>query len=221
MSLLKLVKNWVNNLLIAGQNFLVPESARIQKLLEIDPWHLKRLLPASPVRIKDVLVLFSYQNSIVRLIVKSIKYKNNSNLRKRIATYFYEEIIEMLPDLILFEGNLPILIPMPMSRKEKASRGFNQCEEICLEISRLAQGEIESINKALNKIRETRRQTTLDRTARLSNVTDSMLANSQIVENQTIIVVDDVYTTGATMAEARRALKLAGAKRVINIFIAH
>lgn len=221
MSLLKLVKNWINKLVAAIQDFLVPENTKIQKLLAMDIWVMKRLLPTSPVNIKDVLVLFNYNNQVVKFMVKLIKYKNNNNLRKRIATYFHEEIIEMLEDITLFDGAPPILIPMPMSKKEKRSRGFNQCEEICLEIGKLAPKEINISYQALKKIRETKRQTSLDRAARLLNVKDSMVANTELVQNKTIIVLDDVYTTGASMEESRRALKLAGAKRVINLFIAH
>ncbi len=221
MSLLKLAKNWINDLIAAIQDFLVPENTKIQKLLAMDLWVMKQLLPTSPVNIKDVLVLFNYNNQVVKFIVKSIKYKNSSSLRKRIATYFQEEIVEMSEDITLFEGAPPILVPMPMSKKEKRARGFNQCEEICLEIGKLAPTEINISYQALKKVRETKRQTILDRTERILNVKNSMVADSQLVQNKTIIVLDDVYTTGASMEEARRALKLAGAKRVINLFIAH
>ena len=101
------------------QNLLVPEESRIQRLLFLEPSKLQELLPRSVVHSKDILVLFDYSNKIVRLIVKSIKYKNNLNLKKIIAKYLYEEIIDLSSDIALFEGVPPILVPMPMSRKEK------------------------------------------------------------------------------------------------------
>lgn len=203
------------------QNLLIPEDRRIQKLLNLSPHILRELLPSSPVNIKDIFVLFDYGNKIIKLIVKSIKYKNNVNLRKRVAGYLYEETMELCSDLTLFEGTPPILLPMPMSKDEKNKKGFNQCEELCKEIEKLSSGNIKISYDALKKIKETKRQTTLSREERELNVEDSMQAEEKIIKNKTIIVLDDVYTTLATFSEARRALKYAGARRIIGIFIAH
>ncbi len=218
---MKTFKKWVKRLIATIQNLLAPEDAKIQKLLDFPAGIMRDLLPKSPVYMKDVFVLFDYQNKIVRLIVKSIKYKNNANLRKRIAVYLYEEIIDMSSDIALFEGAPPLLVPMPMSKKEKRKRGFNQCEELVREIKKLGGDNIEVSYDTLKKIRETERQTKLSREERILNVMNSMEAESKIIKNKTIIVLDDVYTTGASLSEARRALLSAGAKRVIGIFIAH
>jgi ComF family protein len=203
------------------QNLLAPEDIKIQKLLDLPAGTMRDLLPKSAVYSKDIFVLFDYQNKIVRLIVKSIKYKNNAGLRKRIANYLYEEIIDISSEIALFEGAPPLLVPMPMSKIEKRKRGFNQCEELVREIKKLGGNNIEVSYDTLKKVRETERQTTLSREKRAENVRECMKAENKILKNKTIIVLDDVYTTGASLTEARRALLEAGAKRVIGIFIAH
>ena len=214
------------------QNLLAPESIKIQKLLHLEASLMRDLLPKSPVYSKDIFVLFDYQNQIVRLIVKAIKYKNNANLRKRLAIYLYEEIVDISTEVALFEGAPPLLVPMPMSKKEKRSRGFNQCEELVREIKKLGGNNIEVSYNTLKKIRETQRQTKLSREARAENVKNSFQAVptsiGTVVDTtvgtkhpRTVIVLDDVYTTGASLAEARRALLEAGSKRVIGLFIAH
>ena len=204
------------------QNLLAPEDIKIKKLLAIDVGTMRELLPKSPVYSKDIFVLFDYQNKIVRLIVKSIKYKNNASLRKRVAVYLHEEIVDMSSEIGLFEGMPPLLIPMPMSKLEKRKRGFNQCEELVKEIKKLGGQNIEVSYNTLKKIRETERQTTLSREERALNVKDSMsVSDFSKIKNRVVIVLDDVYTTGASLLEARRALLSAGAKRVISIFIAH
>lgn len=203
------------------QNLLVPEDSKIRGLMNLESAVMRDLLPKSPVYSKNIFVLFDYQNKMVRLMIKAIKYKNNQNLRKRIASYFYEELVDMSSEISLFEGAPPILVPMPMSKLEKRKRGFNQCEELVREIKKLGGDNIEVSYNALKKIRETERQTKLSREERILNVVDSMEAESKITKNKTIIVLDDVYTTGASLSEARRALLSAGAKRVIGIFIAH
>jgi ComF family protein len=216
----KFAKWWkkVSELII---DTLVPEHTKIQKLLTIDSTTLYNLLPKSQTQVKDLVVLFNYENQIVRSIVKSIKLKNNQSLRQRIAQYLTDELVEMVSEINLFEGRPPILIPMPMSKKEKRQKGFNQCAEICQEIEAMKINNLRFEYHLLKKVRETKRQTTLGRTDRLLNVQNSMQANSALAKNQTIIVLDDVYTTLASFSEARRALLSASARRVIGLFIAH
>lgn len=182
---------------------------------------MRHLLPKSVVHMQDIFVLFDYQNAVVRTIVKAIKYKNNQSLRKRIALYLYEELTEIVPDIALFEGALPLLVPMPMSKKEKMERGFNQTEELVREIKKLAGDDTEVSYNTLKKIRETERQTGLSREERAKNLENSMVADQNKIKNRVVIVLDDVYTTGASINEAARALLAVGAKRVIGLFIAH
>ena len=220
MKILEKLKKCLERFISATQDLLVPENIKVQKLLDLPISFLRDLLPKSPVYSKDIFVLFNYDNKIVRLIVKSIKYKNNANLRKRIAVYFYEEIIDIASEISLFEGIPPLLVPMPMSKLEKRNRGFNQCEELVKEIKNLVGNNIEVSYNTLKKVRETKRQTTLSREERAQNVKDSMVAVPTF-SSHTVIVLDDVYTTGASLLEARRALVASGAKRVIGLFIAH
>lgn len=224
MALIKLIERFIKKFLELLQDFLAPEDIKIQKLLDLPAGAMRELLPKSPVYMKDIFVLFDYQNKIIRFMVKSIKYKNNANLRKRLANYLYEEIIEISADIALFEGQPPILLPMPMSKIEKRKRGFNQCEELVREIKKMGGNNIEVSYHSLKKIRETERQTKLDRSKREKNVKNSMTvptASVGAVRNRIIIVLDDVYTTGASFSEARRALLSASARRVIGFFIAH
>jgi len=219
MFILKSVASWVEKAVQTIQNFLVPEDHKIQKLLELEV----DLLPTSKVRVKDLFVLFDYDNRIVKLIVRSIKYKNNAGLRKRIAEYLYDEIMEMSSDITLFDGIPPLLVPMPMSKKEKQKKGFNQCEELLKEVEKMASGNLEISYNTLRKIRETKRQTELGRDQRLLNVKGCMQVfdSKNKIKKRTVIVLDDVYTTLASFSEARRALLSAGTHRIIGLFIAH
>ena len=145
------------------KDFLVPENKKIEGILKMEAHTMRLLLPKSPINSKNIFVLFDYRNKIVRLLVKAIKYKNNENIRKRIAQYLYEDMVDIFSDIALFEGSAPIFMPMPMSKKEKTKRGFNQCEELAREIKKIAGENLEVRFDALKKVRETERQTNLDK----------------------------------------------------------
>ncbi len=200
---------------------LVPDEKRIRKLVTLDPYDLKLLLPRSPLSLHDATIFFDYRNKIVKLLVKSVKFKNNFLLRKRFAIFIADEIAELSSENALFEGSSPIIAAMPMGKKEKRLRGFNQCEEVLKEVKALNPNLGIFNFGAISKIRETKRQTELGRSQRIENVRHSMLADPKIVSGHPVIIMDDLYTTGATFDEAKRALRSAGSKSVYGIFLAH
>lgn len=201
---------------------IVPENKKIRKILEIDEIDLKTMLPEAKIFKKDIFALFDYQNKIIKILVKSIKYKNNGLVKKRIAKYLHEELVSLCSDIYLFDGKLPILLPIPMSKKEKRERGFNQCEEVLKEIEKMNCNNFEVEYKTLAKVRETLRQTKLNKAERLKNIKNSMkVLDKSKIENRTIVIFDDIFTTLSTFNEAKRVLLLSGAKRVVGLFIAH
>lgn len=202
---------------------VIPEERQLAKLLSLEPSIIRKILPRSNLYQRDVSALFDYQNKMVRLLVKAVKFRNNPRARKIVAGFLYEELLEIQTDKSLFTGSSPILLAMPMSKKEKIGRGYNQSEELVKEIARIAEGRIQIEMNLLQKIRDTERQVHLSRQARLKNLKGAMQVfdPQQILQDKNIVVLDDIFTTGSTFAEARRALLLAGARSVYGLFIAH
>lgn len=221
MKFLKTISNKLLFILEFLKDLIIPENKKIRAILKIERGNLRLLLPKSPIKSDSIFVLFDYKNETIRLLVKALKYKNNQNVKRIFAEYLYEDMLDIFSDISLFEGQAPLLVPMPMSKMEKKNRGFNQCEELCKEIQNFSENLIIPNYTALLKTKETARQTKLNKKERLENVRGSMWADPNFVKGKVVAVLDDVYTTGATMEEARRALYAAGAKRVINFFLAH
>jgi predicted amidophosphoribosyltransferase len=75
----------------------------------------------------------------------------------------------------------------------------------------------------LSKPRETEHQAHIEnRTERLKNIIGSFgVKNISIIKNRNIILIDDITTTGATLAEAKKTLKQSGAKKIIAFTVAH
>ncbi len=216
---MQILKNIIWNI----TNFLVPEDKKIERWLKLSPAELMRRLPKPrSIHASDASALFDYRDNSVRAIIKAIKYRGNVRVIKRMAGYLYEEIIEFASDMSIFEAGMKIIIvPMPSSDKSRRERGWSQCELLCKEIKQLSEDSLSIRSDILKKIKDTKKQTDLKREERLNNVKGSMKVAGALAKDSTIIVVDDVYTTGATFAEAKRALKEAGAKRVVGLFLAH
>lgn len=207
--------------------FLFPRS---QKVLELEALSTETLLeilpPAERPKDKDVLALFDYSHPLVKEIIWELKYSGNVRIAEKLGTILYDHIQHELHDLTLFEKwSKPILlVPIPISGKRRFERGWNQSELLAEEVmKRDNQNLFRYLPRQLAKIRDTESQTkTASRSERLQNITDSMkVLNRESVAGECVIVVDDVTTTGSTFAEARRALRAAGAKKVLCIAVAH
>ncbi|HKC40448.1 MAG TPA: phosphoribosyltransferase family protein [Gemmatimonadales bacterium] len=115
-----------------------------------------------------------------------------------------------------------VLVPIPLATKRLRTRGYNQSAMLARALAR--QWRIPVIPDLLVRTRETPTQTALTPDTRLANVRAAFaVANDQcsmIIDHWTLIIVDDVFTTGATLAEAARALEQAGATRVEGVTFA-
>jgi ComF family protein len=111
-----------------------------------------------------------------------------------------------------------LLIPMPLHNKRLFNRGFNQSELLSKALSS-ALGLALS-NKALKRVRDTRSQRGLRKEQRRTNMQAAFAARSDLVKGKTIILIDDVCTSGATMQAASAALFEAGAADVRGVCIA-
>jgi ComF family protein len=108
---------------------------------------------------------------------------------------------------------IDLLVPVSLHVKRLRERGFNQAH---LLIRRWAkEEEIPFDGRALSRDRWTEPQTSLSRTERQKNIRGAFsVRHSEQIKGRKILLVDDVYTTGATVNECARVLMKAGAQRV-------
>ncbi len=141
----------------------------------------------------------------------------------------YEILGKMLSDKLSSDSEFinlksyilnPILVPIPLHTFRKRWRGFNQAEILCQSIS--AGLNCETVN-ALTRKKSTKTQKDLKREARLKNVSGAFAISENLkssILNHICLLVDDVTTTGATLQEAAKILKRAGAAKVICLTVA-
>lgn len=172
--------------------------------------------------------IYDYRHIPIKKAIWLLKYKNKQIFAKIFANILYGRILEELSDLAQFNNfKNPILIPIPLSKKRIRERGFNQSILICNELIKLDKDQIFKNLKlekdVLIKPKDGKHQAVIEnRSQRLKNVINSFsIQNSEKIKNRNIILIDDVTTTGATLTEAKKTLRNAGAKKIIAFTIAH
>jgi ComF family protein len=209
-------------------DFLFPKAETIYDLEAMSAGELVALLPA-PKEFEEVIALFGYDDVRVRAIIWEIKYRRNKTLVKKMSEILYDVLKQELAERAMMESASwriinPLLIPLPMSDARRKERGFNQTEMICEELVALDTEKLfEYAPNILIKDRHTESQTkTTSKRERIRNIEGSMrAADTESVHGRSIILLDDVSTTGATMKEARRALRAAGCRKILSVAIAH
>lgn len=112
-----------------------------------------------------------------------------------------------------FQGHTVGFLPVPVHTARLRERGYNQCERVAGALARYCGGRCSSA--VLRRVRYSDSQTRLGSAERGSNVAGAFaVAPGTEVKGKDWVVVDDVYTTGATTGACARALERAGARRV-------
>jgi ComF family protein len=165
----------------------------------------------------DLYFPVNYENFLVKKLIQNFKYPPLiKELKKELALIIISHLLllDKKPDFSDF-----ILVPIPLSKKKLRWRGFNQAEEIARELANFL--KIPLISDCLVKIKETKDQVELSEKERRENVKGVFFVkNKEEIVGRNILLVDDVFTTGATMEEAARVLKEAGAEKIVGIVIA-
>ena len=172
-----------------------------------------------------IFPMYDYRHPPIKKSLWLLKYKNRKGLAVIFAEVLHGRILEELSDLTLMENfNDSILIPIPLSKKRYRKRGYNQAELICKELVNLDKGENFTIeSNVLIKTKETEHQAHIkDRNKRLKNLSGTFgVKNGESIKERNIILIDDITTTGATLEEAKKVLKEAGARKIIAFTVAH
>lgn len=113
---------------------------------------------------------------------------------------------------------LDVVLPVPLGRKRAQERGYNQVDLIARPLS-LALG-LDYQPAALKRKRETASQVGLSAVERRTNMQNAFVADAAIVRGKTVLVLDDVSTTGSTLSSCADALLQSGANDVFALTVA-
>lgn len=166
--------------------------------------------------VSGITALSSYRDPLMQALITENKYFCSKHASQCLATLL-QHWLQTKPGTIT-------LLPIPLSAKRQKTRGYNQVTNI---LKALPANEFVTINTSLLiRARHTTPQTDLNREDRLKNLRGAFTCDTDALyayTNTTIVVVDDVLTTGATMKEANAILtaSLHPSSSVLCVAIAH
>jgi len=148
-------------------------------------------------------------------VIHAFKYRRRPSL----SQVFGEMLARRLQNHLAHKIPGAVLVPVPLHRRRGRERGFNQSILLAQALAEVWKMKI--LPRALERIRFTQQQATLTAPERRKNVEGAFApAAKSNLQNHRIFLVDDVFTTGATMNACAAALKSAGAARVVGLVLA-
>lgn len=155
----------------------------------------------------DIAISALYYEGKFKKMMHKFKFANSKYLATGFADLIYQKILK-------HNINADIIIPVPISKKRYYERGYNQSELIVKSLSKMT--KIKYNNDILVKIKDNERQSELPEEKRQKNVQNVYkVKNSDLIQGHSLILVDDIFTTGSTVNECSRVLKNAGATKII------
>ncbi len=160
---------------------------------------------AAPPPFESLRSAFVYQGTVPHL-VRGLKYRGMTALAEPMAGLLAETALE-------FDMEADLIVPVPLSGLRHRTRGYNQASELAKHLGR--ELDVPMRPRAVERVRNTPPQArSADAAQRRRNVQGAFRSEDPAVESNRILLIDDVTTTGATLAACADALNRAGAQSV-------
>lgn len=157
--------------------------------------------------------VFAY-DGVGRKLVLSLKHGDRSDIARAAGPWMARAAVDLLEDD-------PILVPVPLHWTRLARRRFNQAALLAWSLARHSGSDVAP--QALLRLRPTPSQEGRSRDARYANVNEAIIPHprkSDMLDGRNVLLIDDVMTSGATMAIATEACRQAGAANVSVLALA-
>lgn len=141
---------------------------------------------------------FAFYGGVIREAIHHLKYQNDVGVARVLASYLMKVIQAG-------DWEFDLVVPVPLSKPKLEQRGYNQAERLAQPMAAALEKTIST--EALVRIKENASQVDLDVQSRRENVRGVFEADPAIVKGKRILLIDDVFTTGATLESASKALK--------------
>ncbi|MBU1967159.1 ComF family protein [Patescibacteria group bacterium] len=158
----------------------------------------------------EKIILMAEYGGVIKKLITALKYQS------------VRDIGQTLAKMIYYTTNFPrtnVITSVPLHKKRKRQRGFNQATEIAIELSNLTNIPFIQLLKR-TKYSKPQAQIT-DKTQRLSHLENTFTINQSLSQYQSVLIIDDVTTTGTTLNECAKVLKQNGHQKIYGLAVAH
>ena len=148
-------------------------------------------------------------NGVIKDLIKKFKFAGGKYIGEYLSKFLYEKYVEA-------KINCDIVIPVPIHKTTLNKRGYNQAEVLCIAFEDI----LPIRTDILIKQKLTKEQAKLNLSERKKNLQDAFTVNNnEEIKDKSILLIDDVFTTGNTVNECSKTLKKFGAKKVYVLTI--
>lgn len=160
----------------------------------------------------------SFYNGVLKKIIHKLKFNHKKGVAKVLAGLLFK-YFALSEQFEHFNNNI-VLVPVPTNRKNIKERGYNNVFEIVKEFSKLIKAPY--TKNILIKIKDTKPQYKLNARQRRENISGCFgvdLKEYEKYKGKKIVIIDDIYTTGATLEEIIKTFKECGINNIICITV--
>ena len=160
---------------------------------------------------QEEIMAYGYYGGVLKKLILNLKYHKSFIAGKVLADLLCQIIIEK-------KLSIDCICYVPISKDSLKKRGFNQCSVLAKNISSIL--DIPVID-CLVKVKETKEQKLLDKEERMKNILDAFeIKNKEKLFKKNILLIDDVYTTGATINECKKNIEKCNINKIYLLTIA-
>lgn len=172
-----------------------------------------KILPSKIIKNIDKIPVYSatvYEKEVQKLI-RGIKYHRQKEL-----AFFQAKIMYDFWKKLSISENKYTIVPVPLFVEREKKRKYNQMVLVAQEFSNLTGYDVNT--KLIKRVKNTKPQYKLSKNEREKNLKDAFLCNLENYNNEKILIIDDILTTGSTAKEIIKTLKTADLKD-ITVFV--
>ena len=156
----------------------------------------------------DIYCAGVYTKELQKLI-RGLKYHNQRDLAYYQAKFMYDYFL----NLDVLKGKDFELVPVPQHKKRVKQRKYNHMELVCIEFSKLTGFKCNF--ELIKRVKDTKPQYKLNKQERMKNLAQAFIVNKEAYNNKTLLILDDICTTGSTFEEMINTFKNNGIENLV------
>lgn len=162
------------------------------------------------------VVTASMYEGVMQKLIRKLKYDDDRLVVRDISVLMERAFLKLQSEVEAFQDlDSLLIVPIPLHRSREQKRGYNQAHLLAKDLA--LKNKLHISCNSLRRVKKTKPQFGLNKQDRLANIEDAFALGSADIAGKAIVLVDDVFTSGATLTLCAKLLTTGGASRVAAI----